>query len=140
LLTAQEIKIITLIAEAKTNQQIADRLFLSRRTIDTHVQNIYAKTGVHSRIELAAVWARIAQEGEPVEPKLPAAIPPVRITVDLTPAYYRQLTGYVIAAAAELEVKVTMADTLRAMIAAAAENPAVSREVHAAILANRVRP
>ncbi|MEU5879254.1 helix-turn-helix transcriptional regulator [Spirillospora sp. NPDC047279] len=37
-----------------TNWQIADRLFLSHRTVDTHVASLLAKTGTASRLELRA--------------------------------------------------------------------------------------
>lgn len=45
-LSERENEIITLIAEGLTNQQIADQLFLSNHTINTHRKNIMAKLGV----------------------------------------------------------------------------------------------
>ena len=45
-----------LVAEGMTNAQIAERLFLSPRTVDTHVANLLAKTGTRARTELRA-WA-----------------------------------------------------------------------------------
>ena len=48
-----------LVAEGLTNAQIAERLFLSPRTVDTHVANLLAKTGAPARTQLRA-WA-----GEP---------------------------------------------------------------------------
>lgn len=53
LLTRRETEVLTLLADGKTNQEIADDLFLGKSTIDTHVSNILAKLGVSSR--LAAV-------------------------------------------------------------------------------------
>lgn len=46
LITKRECEIITLIAEGFTNAQIADKLFLSSHTINTHRKNIMAKLGV----------------------------------------------------------------------------------------------
>lgn len=43
-LTARELEVLRLIAEGLTNNEIADKLFTSKRTIETHRQNIIAKT------------------------------------------------------------------------------------------------
>ena len=48
-----------LVVEGLTNVQVAERLFLSPRTVDTHVANLLAKAGVPSRTQLRT-WA-----GEP---------------------------------------------------------------------------
>lgn len=48
---------LRLIADAKTNPEIAEALVLSTRTIERHIQNVYNKLGVHNRIE-ANIWAR----------------------------------------------------------------------------------
>ncbi|HEX7071068.1 MAG TPA: response regulator transcription factor [Rhodothermales bacterium] len=48
-LTARETEILTLLVGGLTKQQIADRLFLSFNTIDTHIRSIYGKLHVHSR-------------------------------------------------------------------------------------------
>jgi len=52
-LTAREREVLHLLTEGLTKRQIADKLFLSFYTIDTHVRNIYAKLHVHSRIGVA---------------------------------------------------------------------------------------
>lgn len=52
-LTERETEIIQLIAGGDSTKQIADRLFLSVRTVETHRKNIYRKLGVHTNIELA---------------------------------------------------------------------------------------
>ncbi|WP_416980147.1 helix-turn-helix transcriptional regulator [Streptomyces sp. T028] len=54
-LTAREREIAGLVAEGLTSPAIADRLCLSRRTVETHVSRIYRKTGVSSRAALAAL-------------------------------------------------------------------------------------
>lgn len=51
-LTAREIEIVTLIANELTNQQIAEKLFISERTVETHRKNIFRKTGTKSVIGL----------------------------------------------------------------------------------------
>lgn len=51
-LTERETEVIQLIAGGNSTKQIADRLFLSVRTVETHRKNIYRKLGVHTNIEL----------------------------------------------------------------------------------------
>jgi DNA-binding CsgD family transcriptional regulator len=53
-LTPQERAVATLAASGRTNQQAADELVLSVKTISYHLQNVYTKLGVHSRVQLAA--------------------------------------------------------------------------------------
>jgi len=52
-LTPAEAKIAALVAEGMTNPQIATRLFLSHRTVGTHVSHILGKLDVRSRIDIA---------------------------------------------------------------------------------------
>jgi len=52
-LTAQERQVARFVAEGLSNRDVAARLFLSPRTIDFHLRNVFAKTGVSSRGELA---------------------------------------------------------------------------------------
>ncbi|MFE5239579.1 MULTISPECIES: ATP-binding protein [unclassified Streptomyces] len=57
-LTAREREVAELVAEGLTNQAIADRLYLSPRTVETHLSRVYRKTDVTSRAALAALIAR----------------------------------------------------------------------------------
>src|SRR5579884_1193094 len=50
-LTAREHEILALIAEGADNKTIADRLIVSPHTVRTHVQNLLAKLGAHSKLE-----------------------------------------------------------------------------------------
>ena len=52
LLTQREIEIVKLLLNEKTNQEIADELFISKRTVDTHRTNIMEKTKVKSLVGL----------------------------------------------------------------------------------------
>ena len=52
-LTPQELQIARLVAEGLSNREVAARLFLSPRTIDAQLRNIFATLGISSRVELA---------------------------------------------------------------------------------------
>ena len=59
-LTVRELEVAALVAEGLSNQAIAAKLFLSRRTIETHLSAIYRKAEVPSRSALASLMTRIA--------------------------------------------------------------------------------
>ena len=52
-LTPAEGRVAELVAEGRANREVAAALFLSERTVATHLTHIYAKLGVRSRTELA---------------------------------------------------------------------------------------
>jgi DNA-binding CsgD family transcriptional regulator len=52
--TSREMDVLTLVAEGLSNAQVAERLFLSVRTVETHVASLLAKTGATSRTDLRA--------------------------------------------------------------------------------------
>jgi DNA-binding NarL/FixJ family response regulator len=55
-LSERELEIIELVATGLTNQEIASQLTISKRTVDNHVSNIFAKTGAKNRVALIN-WA-----------------------------------------------------------------------------------
>ncbi len=57
-LTPSELKVAALVAQGMTNPQIATRLFLSRSTVQTHLEHVFAKLDIGSRVVLAAEVAR----------------------------------------------------------------------------------
>jgi DNA-binding CsgD family transcriptional regulator len=57
-LTAAESRVAALVAEGRTNREVAAALFLGERTVETHLSHIYAKLGVRSRTELARTLRR----------------------------------------------------------------------------------
>jgi DNA-binding CsgD family transcriptional regulator len=57
-LTGRERQITALVVERKTNSQIAAELFLSPKTVETHLRNVFCKVGVASRVELARLVER----------------------------------------------------------------------------------
>jgi DNA-binding NarL/FixJ family response regulator len=58
-LTPRELEVLRLVAAGRSNGQIAEALFISRKTASVHVSNILAKLGVHSRTEAAAAAHRL---------------------------------------------------------------------------------
>jgi DNA-binding NarL/FixJ family response regulator len=59
ILTQRELEVLHLVARGETDQGIADRLYVSRRTINCHVANILAKLDVPSRTAAVMTAARI---------------------------------------------------------------------------------
>jgi DNA-binding NarL/FixJ family response regulator len=57
-LTQRELEIARRIVDRQTNRQIAEELFLSPKTVETHIRNIFAKLGADSRVEVARMVER----------------------------------------------------------------------------------
>ncbi|TMF73649.1 MAG: hypothetical protein E6I18_15445 [Chloroflexi bacterium] len=53
-LSEREVEVLRLIAGGESNRQIAEHLFLSARTVERHIANLYGKIDVHSRTQAAA--------------------------------------------------------------------------------------
>ncbi|MGW7259499.1 ATP-binding protein [Streptomyces sp. NPDC054834] len=58
-LTTRELEVAGMVAEGLSNQDIASRLHLSRRTVETHLSSIYRKVSVPSRSALASLMTRV---------------------------------------------------------------------------------
>ncbi|MFD1949104.1 AAA family ATPase [Nocardioides aestuarii] len=56
-LTSQETRVALLVAEGRTNKDVAAVLFLSPKTVERHLGNIFRKRGFRSRVELARAYA-----------------------------------------------------------------------------------
>ena len=63
-LTSRELEVLELVLAGYTNKQIAAEIFVSEKTVEFHLDHIYTKIGVRSRI-LAGIWA--LQQGLQVE-------------------------------------------------------------------------
>lgn len=59
-LTDTELVVARLVAEGLTSRQVGERLFVSRRTVETHLAHVFAKLGVTSRAQLGAEVTRHA--------------------------------------------------------------------------------
>ncbi len=63
-LTPRQLEIARLIADDLTNRQIADRLFLSERTVETHITNMLNKLGLNSRVQLSRWIAELPETSQ----------------------------------------------------------------------------
>jgi DNA-binding NarL/FixJ family response regulator len=64
-LTARELEIAGLVTDRRTNREIAGALFLSEKTIESHMRNIFVKLGVSSRVQVARAVERERRERDP---------------------------------------------------------------------------
>ena len=61
-LTAQERRILELVAEGMTNRQIGDRLFLAEKTVKNYMSNVLAKLGLERRTQAAVLASRLLHD------------------------------------------------------------------------------
>src|SRR5262249_23659704 len=57
-LSERELQVARLVVDRRTNSEIAQTLFLSKKTVETHLRNIFRKVGVATRAELARTVER----------------------------------------------------------------------------------
>lgn len=62
-LTGRQLDIARLIANDLSNKQIAARLFLSERTVETHITNILNKLGLNSRTQISGWMTGLSEPG-----------------------------------------------------------------------------
>ena len=65
-LTPRELEILRLVLEGRTNKAIAAEIFISEKTVEFHLDNLYTKIGVRTRL-MAGIWA--LQQGIEMEPR-----------------------------------------------------------------------
>ena len=58
-LTKREVEVLTLVIEGKSSKECADVLFVSKRTVDFHLANIYDKLQVSNRVQAFRRAARL---------------------------------------------------------------------------------
>jgi DNA-binding NarL/FixJ family response regulator len=58
-LSAREVDVLRLVGQGRSNEEIASELFLSVRTVERHLSNVYSKIGAHGRAArvLASTYA-----------------------------------------------------------------------------------
>jgi DNA-binding CsgD family transcriptional regulator len=54
-LTTSELTVARLVAEGMTNREVAERLFVSPHTVNSHLRHVFSKLGINSRVELARI-------------------------------------------------------------------------------------
>ena len=60
-ISAREMEVMSLISESMTNEEIAQKLFLSAKTVKTHIRNIFEKTDIRNRVEAVLLYIRYKQ-------------------------------------------------------------------------------
>jgi DNA-binding NarL/FixJ family response regulator len=60
----REMQVMALISESLTNEEIAQKLFVSDKTVKTHIRNIFEKTCIHNRVEAVLLYIRYKREVE----------------------------------------------------------------------------
>lgn len=68
LLSRREVEVLHLAADGDDNEEIADRLFISARTVERHLQNVYRKLGVEGKTARTAAVARLLRQESAADP------------------------------------------------------------------------
>lgn len=58
-LTPTEVKVLSLVAQGHSSQEVADRMVVSKRTVDFHLANIYQKLQVNNRVQALRAATRL---------------------------------------------------------------------------------
>ena len=66
-LTPRELEILQLVLKGKTNRAIAGEMYISERTVEFHLDNLYTKIGARTRV-MVAIWA--VGQGVEAEPRV----------------------------------------------------------------------
>ena len=61
----RELEVVRLTIEGLATREIGERLFIGRRTVETHLTNAYAKLGIRSRVELVRIADQFAEPAAP---------------------------------------------------------------------------
>ena len=72
--TRREAEVLDALGDRLTNAEIASRLYLSGRTVESHVSSLLRKLGVTSRLELADIAKELRAEAPLGAPALPASL------------------------------------------------------------------
>jgi DNA-binding CsgD family transcriptional regulator len=65
-MTKSELAVAELVADGLTNREIAERLFVSPHTVNTHLRHVFAKLQLNSRVDLTRVATERHTEDAPV--------------------------------------------------------------------------
>lgn len=63
--TETERVVADLVTHGLSNHEVADKLFLSRHTVDYHLRQLFRKLSIHSRVELARLVVEHERSGDP---------------------------------------------------------------------------
>ena len=66
MLTRREVEVLRLMADGRTNQQIADELVISQGTVKSHVKRVLRKLHATNRAEAASIYARLGSSSAAV--------------------------------------------------------------------------
>ena len=64
-MSPRQVEIVELIADGLQDRDIAERLGVSPRTVDSHLQRLYQRYDMHSRAAVVAKWLREGGRAEP---------------------------------------------------------------------------
>ena len=73
-LTASEIRVARLAAEGRTNRETAERLFVTQRTVETHLAHVFQKLSIRGRDELPRELAELQSPALPLRPGVPITL------------------------------------------------------------------